>query len=351
MAWALQFDGVDDYATFTTISLSSDFDIEFTFLLDSGAGSTIYVIETQASGGQWIGRWNGNHIVYWGGSINTVSACAVDTEYKYRLVRTGTSVDWYINDVLENTFTNANTLHLYRFSRSGGNRMNGRIGYLNVIDNGTQIHYFDPDVSDHSNTGQQPVLVDTVGSNDATGVNMPTDGSAWVDLGGGSVTGTINLTLDNTTISSVGQVGSDVSGTINITLSDVTQNASGQVGNDVSGSISITLDDSQALISGQVGSDISGVISITLSDDLSSSAGQVGSGVSGSMLYTNISDTMTAAGTVAISVSGSINYTLEDDFMIASGIGGDDESMFTAINLKPIQLTQIQLKQIVLITN
>lgn len=34
--------------------------------------------------------------------------------------------------------------------------------------------------SDTSNTGAQPVLVDTIAANDATGVNFPTDGSAWI---------------------------------------------------------------------------------------------------------------------------------------------------------------------------
>jgi hypothetical protein len=43
--------------------------------------------------------------------------------------------------------------------------------------------YYDATASSH--TAGTPILSETLNGNDATGVNMPTDGSAWLDLGGG----------------------------------------------------------------------------------------------------------------------------------------------------------------------
>lgn len=53
---------------------------------------------------------------------------------------------------------------------------------------------YSADDSDHTNGGgaapyPQPILIDTVGSNDATGINFPTDNlDYWINLGGGSLT-------------------------------------------------------------------------------------------------------------------------------------------------------------------
>lgn len=49
---------------------------------------------------------------------------------------------------------------------------------------------WDATASDHS-AGSQPVLTDTVGGNNATGVNFATDGSAYIDLGGSGTEQTI----------------------------------------------------------------------------------------------------------------------------------------------------------------
>ena len=46
----------------------------------------------------------------------------------------------------------------------------------------TETLHLNADVSDHSNTGVQPILIDTVSGNNAVGVGMPTDGSAWLEF-------------------------------------------------------------------------------------------------------------------------------------------------------------------------
>ena len=82
-----------------------------------------------------------------------------------------------------------------------------QIEYIDIYD-ATTLDFLsrqDATASDHSNTGAQPVLVDTIGGNNAVGVNFPTDGSAWIDLGGGGgVSGGVELNVDEVAFSSSG---------------------------------------------------------------------------------------------------------------------------------------------------
>lgn len=48
------------------------------------------------------------------------------------------------------------------------------------------VRFLDAEQSDRSGSTNQPIITDTIGGNDATGVNFPPfDASVWVDLGGG----------------------------------------------------------------------------------------------------------------------------------------------------------------------
>ena len=107
-----------------------------------------------------------------------------------------------------------------------------------------EIEYFrsgdihlDPDASDRNNTGAQPVVVDTIGSNDATGYSMPTDGSVWVDLGGGtteatitetgpSFTDSISISVSQNITSNITESGPSFTDTINATITSLAINAS-----------------------------------------------------------------------------------------------------------------------------
>ena len=69
---------------------------------------------------------------------------------------------------------------------SGGNSLAfAGISKIEIIDS-LETRILDATASDHSNTGVQPELFDTIAGNNATGVGFPTDGSAWIDLGGSS---------------------------------------------------------------------------------------------------------------------------------------------------------------------
>jgi len=200
MAYALQFDGVNDYAELGTIvQLSGDFEVEVKFEIDVSETGNVLVLRTQSAQNQWIGRFNGNHLLYWGGNLQAVSGLISGTTFTYTITRVSGTVEWRIDGVLKKTFTNTSDLYLRDIFKTDA----GQFEYLKITDGSTLIHNIDATASSHA-TGT-PVLTDTVGGNDATGVNMPTDGSAWINLGGGSVTldaenGSFTTTLQPATL-------------------------------------------------------------------------------------------------------------------------------------------------------
>jgi len=347
MAWALGFE-LGDYATINRIYLPGDFDIEFTFLVDSSAGSNSAAIETNEFGGQWLGKFGGSHILYWDGSFQLVGGFVVDTPYKYRVVRVGTAVDWYIDDVLEVSFTKANQLVLFRLSKASSG-LSGWFGYLDVIKGGVATHYLDPDSSDRSNTGLQPVITDTVGTNDATGVGMPTDGTAWVDLGGSGTTGTISYTMSGLTTAIAGNIGEAVTGTIAPTMAGFTVAATGSIGDNPTGTIAVTMSGLAASISGNIGESVNGTIAATMNGYTVSINGNVGEAVNGTIATTMSGLTIAASGTVAMPVIGTIAYTMQGMTVKASESTGGDR-IYGAIAIEPIVIEQINVIPIVVIT-
>ena len=68
----------------------------------------------------------------------------------------------------------------------------------------TQKLNLDATLSDHSGSTDQPILLDTIGVNNATGVGFtPFDPTVWVNLGGGTLTVYNDLELQNQLLGSV----------------------------------------------------------------------------------------------------------------------------------------------------
>lgn len=209
MAWALQFDGVNDY-----IATASGNDANSALM-----PTTKYSVKTRIkrlsdqTGYILINSWVGFHVairradgalavspggssqvvaipndglfhdleVLWDGSNSTVTI-SVDTVQVDQF--TGVDVTFGVHN------SGTGSLHrilLGRYQHTSGNWLHAQIESAIVEDliGGAKFE-FDATTSDHSNTGAQPVLVDTISGNNATGVNFATDGSAWVDLGGGA---------------------------------------------------------------------------------------------------------------------------------------------------------------------
>lgn len=318
MAWALVFDGVNDYAQMNTpIMLTGDFDLEIKFKVYSGAGATSVVLSTQSDGAQWIGRWSTTrHLAFWNGQINFVEGFQVDTDYTYRLVRTGSSVEWFINGVSELTFTNGTTLTIPAFGKLGGasNNLFGQIEYMTI----SGVSNYDATNSSHA--PGTPILTDFVSGNDATGVNMPTDGSAWLDLGGGGVIdvdatlGTISYLSNNTSVSLAGVV--DVSpfvGSIGYSSNSASVSLNGSV--DVVaalGSIDYSSNNTQISVTGDIDviSTLGSINYSSLNTDTSLTSEIDVPATLGSISYSSNGAVVNLAGTVEVNTSlGQIIYS------------------------------------------
>ena len=201
MALVLQFDGVGNYVTFSDVSVGSSDD--FTLRLVQRKTNTT----TSVNGAALIGN-STNFSTYVGvgvGNLSTVrlrlgsftnlnftllTPVVIDELYDWEITRTSGVVD--IKDtqtglsIVTGTVVNNSSFSINQYARFGTTTTLGGFG-VNLIQltspTGNVRHSADD--SDHGNTGLQPKLLDTISGNDATGVNFPTDGSAWIDLGGG----------------------------------------------------------------------------------------------------------------------------------------------------------------------
>ena len=193
MAWALQFDGSNDYLPISTLSIpaSTPFDIEFTLSFTANY-ARVFGVNNSATRSRCLVFYTSQTVRLSDSSGNSIEFTApayTKTDHnKFRFIRDASNnVDFYLNDVFIQTisgFSGAFSINQIGKNSSDYVTANSQLQYLKFDINGVASRNWSADASDHSNTGAQPVLVDTVGGNDATGSGFPTDGSAWVDLGG-----------------------------------------------------------------------------------------------------------------------------------------------------------------------
>jgi len=244
MAWVLQFDGVNDSAVHSGFTIASGDD----FSLRIKASSASNASHTRWLGGATVGASNPRVIYLSGsgtvrmefdGSVARNWAIGLDVTLlqvvEFR--RTSGQLDLYIAGVLQSGGFSSNTDTFTDSSVFGINfntvTQQGKLEYIELDINGTPIHAWDATASSH--TSGTPILTDTIGGNNATGVNMPTDGSAWIDLGGGgiSVTGqtaNYNVTFYDAVIDLAGEiVVSGESQSHSVTFYDATVDLTGEV--------------------------------------------------------------------------------------------------------------------------
>jgi hypothetical protein len=149
---------------------------------------------------RWIGDFTGNtRMVCWydnplglqfviqrqgGSQITTtgITGLSVGVDYKVSVnVRSGIDVRIYLDDVLQQTITTTETFaDIPGFSigdhPSGLSRpFRGDLKSFRILDNNSISSLYDPSASN----GTGSTLIDTVGGNNGTLVNFPTDGSQW----------------------------------------------------------------------------------------------------------------------------------------------------------------------------
>ncbi len=191
MAWALQFDGVNDYVD--TVGFSSQpttFDLECDFETDSMSRQAIVHgeggghIEWQRVSGQItafanFGSWVGL----------SASGYTAPGRHKVRLVYDGATFALYVDDVLKDSVSRTGAVGFYyqyvigKHASSANYHFSGKIFNTKIATNYLSVN-LDPNTSNHG-TGQ-PVLTDTIGGNNAQGVNFIENGDAWVNSGGES---------------------------------------------------------------------------------------------------------------------------------------------------------------------
>ena len=200
MAWALQFDGVNDVATSSsTLVKSTAYEFLFKFTYKENG----YICAPFA--GRGIGITNANVIDIYGSSqqvfFNIGTTISVGDQLEVRFLWTDNGNSTYelnlqvnINDagfsgnlsvyIGSKTFSALIADRTMDFGRRP-NTVFTSVDWLffKYIEAGVTLNNWDATASSHA--AGTPILTDTVGGNDATGVNMPTDGSAWIDLGGG----------------------------------------------------------------------------------------------------------------------------------------------------------------------
>lgn len=196
MAWALRFDGGNDVLTLSSaitnpIPVGGKLYYEGVYQ-NNGKSFQMFVNTYEPSvGNRDFLSINsaGNLVARVDEVIGTGTATLSDGDtFVVEVERDSSNYYFYLDTVLQFTIAKSvNMDSMLGFSNSTYESKGDLIScYLTDADGTTKLYKWSPDDSDHSNTGLQPLLVETVGGNDATGVNFPTDGSAWIDLGGSS---------------------------------------------------------------------------------------------------------------------------------------------------------------------
>lgn len=201
MAWALKFDGVNDYAEFGSPTAQvTDGYVEICFIARTTTASFYRLLSDELAGSgdhRVILETNGDRlIVRSGGSTNATwsnvlpGGISDGDEIIVRVATSGTVAKVAtVNGVGQGSQnTNETSLRLWEFIGVNSNQFSAQdLKYIHLVDNiGSNDADWDATASSHASG--TPVLTDTISGNDATGVNMPTDGSAWLDLGGGGIT-------------------------------------------------------------------------------------------------------------------------------------------------------------------
>ena len=335
MAWALQFDGVNDYCTIapTSIPAGEDGSIRFIFKLATSAqfrnvfgnvsnNSSIYRVANTLSDMLIKPESATTH------TLTYTTSLTVGVWYDYTLTKT--SGVWDVVDTgtglsvltapssVDDTELKIEQL----FTRRAGQEFfDGDVQLLHIDCNTTTANNRNWDATASSHASGTPVLTDTIGANNATGVNMPTDGSAWVNLGGSGTSGAITQTAQSFTQSLSGSVINSYTGTITQNTQSFTQSASGSITSEpITGVINQTVTAfTQSALGDVVSSGISGAINQTTSAFTQSATGSAVLNISGVISQTVSAFTQSLSGTVAEQISGTINQTVSSFTMSAVG--------------------------------
>lgn len=181
--YALQFDGVDDYVNFVDWVESGNYTITASIEIPASGGSQFAISGAAASAGYVQVHVNGDISIKAaaGGTINVIPCGLPAGRADITISRVGTLVSYDLGG-FTGSFTEAGTWNIDRFGRLQAiSNYTGKFYGQCILDGATAgLRTYDFDASDHG-AGTVTVL-DTSSGQHGTGINMPTDGSAWVLL-------------------------------------------------------------------------------------------------------------------------------------------------------------------------
>lgn len=321
MAWAVIGDDTNDYMTISPVSISGDFTIVLRFKFDT-VNNNQYIMGKTGNTNNYIGFVNGAglNVKVAGTSVLLATQPLANVWYTLTVTRVGSLITSSEPTLGVATGNNSGAFLLDQFFRlstfSGSSSLFGGELEYTTITNTTVNANWDATASSHA--AGTPILTDTVGGNDATGVNMPTDGSAWVNLGGSGISiavtlGTIEYNSNDTAIGLTGVV--DVTAALG-TINYSSNNAAIQVSGDVNviatlGAINYASNDTAISLFGNV--DVTaalGTIDYNSNDTSVSLLGGINVNATlGAIDYTSNDTAITLQGQVAlITTLGTISY-------------------------------------------
>lgn len=188
MAFGLQFNGTNTAAYFTEVSTSGVFALTGEFITGTLSDHGL-VMGVSTSNANFIGDVQGAGFYARIANVDSSGQAlpiANETRYTWSVVRdAGNTVTVTLDGVGSYTFTAAGVVNFDVHGRNSfGFFFDGQLIKSEISLAGVPTFNWSSTASDHSNTGAQPIIVDTLSSNDSVGVNFATDGSDWIDVGG-----------------------------------------------------------------------------------------------------------------------------------------------------------------------
>ena len=237
MSWALQFDGVNDYTTLPTLAggafgdrlnTAQDWYLEFEFNRQGSDGYVHRILDDSTGSDSILFRASDGLF-----RLNTTSAGQLNWNgvpmpsgvfVKYKIQKLVGTVDYELFVDIGAGFVSqgvkSGITAIVRFDVIGRNGtsgyINGQLTYFKYISASNPSQDINLDATASSHAAGTPIWTDVIGGNNATGVNFPTDGSAWVDLGGGG----ISLSVTETGPSFTESINTTLTAAINVSITE-----------------------------------------------------------------------------------------------------------------------------------
>lgn len=345
MAYALKLDGVNDYLTTAAwqptdqgefsveVELVTGLDISTDqFIVGNESGTYPRSWKMFVSGGKFGIIHNSN---WTGGGIISSGNISTSTLYNVKATLSGGNFQLHLNNVLQGSSSRSTInkpSYLTTFGWRGTGSTHADISIITVdckdLTTTSNNRFYDATSSSHA--AGTPILDDTIGGNDATGVNMPTDGSAWINLGGSGISiaatlGTIEYNSNDTIVGLAGTV--DVAttlGTINYSSQDATISLFGDI--DLTATLGIIDYTSQSTIVSLSGAvDVNTTLGTIAYSSINTTIGLTGSvdviPTLGTISYISNSTTISLSSETIINATlGAIDYTSQDTAVTLSGL-------------------------------